>query len=247
MTDLPVPAALSAAEAALFLDLDGTLIALTDDPNSVTMPESVRQLLQHVASRVDGALALVSGRRIDALDKIVAPLKLPLSGLHGLERRSLEGVYDISRPPGAAGIDALRNAVLALEGTDPRFLVEDKGLTLAIHYRRITNKPYARELIGQAIGALPPNVIQQSGQDLIELRPEGLTKGSAIEAFMLEPAFRHRVPVFIGDDTTDEFGFGAVNQLGGVSIKVGPGPTSAKARLDNPAAVLAWLANCAAL
>ncbi|MGE0486230.1 MAG: trehalose-phosphatase [Gammaproteobacteria bacterium] len=228
---------------ALFLDLDGTLIEFGDTPLAVNVSPTLLDLLERLAAACAGALAVVTGRNLATLDRLLAPLVLPVAGLHGLERRDAHGrVY-----PPPSGLRALLEPPGArLHGfaaREPGLLVEDKGAALALHYRAAPSAA-ARVLEFAAILAaeLPPELVVQRGHEVIEVRAAGADKGTAITAFMAEAPFAGRRAVFIGDDRTDEHGFEVINARGGTSIKVGAGDTLAKARLADPAAVRAWLA-----
>lgn len=231
-----------ARDWALFLDVDGCLVEFTDDPAATTVPEALVSRLLELSDMLDGALALVSGRRIAALDRMFAPARFPAAGLHGLELR-IGGDTVGSR--GHAGAEALRavaaEAGRALSGF-PGVLVEDKGLALALHWRaRPDAEPHVRAFAGRALARLPGYCLQP-GNCVVELRPEGADKGSAIAAFMEHAPFRGRRPVFAGDDLTDEHGFGQVAAMGGIGVLVGGrGDSAASHGLADPAAVRAWL------
>lgn len=234
---LPPPPAPS-ADWALFLDVDGTLLDLAPTPEAVRVPPDLVDDLQRVHEGLDGALALVSGRRVEMLDTFFAPLKLPAIGLHGLQRRH-DGEIELDPPHELASVAA---AARQLAAKFPGSLVEDKGITIALHWR---GAPAAEEPLHEfASSALIdlPGYRLQPGHDVIELRPDGHDKGDAITALLDLPPFRGRKPVFIGDDLTDEHGFDAVNARRGITVLVGPrSPSSASHGLHDPAAVRAWL------
>ncbi len=224
-----------------FLDLDGTLIELAETPRGIRTPAGLPGLLERLHDRSGGALALVSGRTIEELDRALHGLRLPAAGLHGLERRGLHGRVHRCVP------DPRRSAPVWAGLADrikrhPGLLAEQKGAAFAIHYRRVPALAgYAHRLARQALAHLGPSYVLQSGKCVAELRPAGADKGDAVRAFLAEPAFRGRTPVFIGDDRTDEAGFAAVDAVGGISIKVGPGPSRARWRLADAKAVRGWL------
>ena len=226
---------------ALFLDVDGCLLELAEAPDEVTVPAPLPALLDQLAQRLDGALALVSGRALASLDTLFAPLQLTAAGLHGLERRS--AVATISSPPRSPALAAVHEEARVLADGFPGALVEDKGAALGLHWRRA---PHAADTLRSfAEAALPrlPGYRLQHGDHVVELRPAEGDKGSAIRALLDEPPFRGRVPVFAGDDITDESGFAVVNALGGVSVLVGDrAPSAAHFGLRDPAEVRAWLA-----
>jgi trehalose 6-phosphate phosphatase len=231
---------------ALFLDVDGTLLHIADRPDAVAVDDGAVALLAGVHAATAGALALITGRALADIDRLFDPLVLPVAGQHGFERRDARGRLHHHARPGAA-FDQARARCEAFGASRPGVLVEDKGLTLALHFR------LAPEAEGE-VGALAARIAAESGGALaiqrgkmvVELKPAGKDKGTAIAEFMAEPPFRGREPVFVGDDLTDEYGFSVVNGLGGLSVKVGDGPTEAGARLPDVTAVHAWLARVAA-
>lgn len=223
---------------ALFLDVDGTLLDFAGHPHAVELTPELIATLSSLRGLVP--VALISGRPIVDLDGLFAPLRLPVAGQHGAERRTANGrAIPMERP---AQMSAARDALAGFAEGRPGLLLEDKGLTLALHYRltpRLESeveammKAWMHKLGGQ-LTLLPGNMVY-------ELRPTATDKGAAIAAFMEEPPFAGRVPVFIGDDTTDEDGFRMVNRMGGLSVKVGGGQTVADWRLSGVATVLQWL------
>lgn len=232
------PPPLPARDWALFLDVDGTLLDLAATPGEVRVPDDLVGDLRCLHEALEGALALVSGRRVEVLDALFAPLRLPAIGLHGLQRRDGETVEH--EPP--HGLPSVLGAARDLAAKFPGALVEDKGITLALHWR---NAPAAEEPLHEfASSALIelPGYRLQPGRDVIELRPDGHDKGDAIVALLSIPPFRGRMPVFIGDDLTDEYGFDAVNARRGITVLVGSrAPSAATCALPNPAAVRAWV------
>jgi len=225
----------------LFLDVDGTLIELADTPLATYANDDLKRLLARVAERLHGALALVSGRSIEYLDALFAPLNLPIAGLHGVERRSAAGVLERSGID-PAHLDHARASLSALVAAHPGTLLEDKGRTIAVHFRLA---PHAEAVIRQSVtgivGSLGAGYHAQDGNMMIEIKPRGFSKGDAIGAFMREPPFAGRLPVFVGDDLTDLDGFAVVESHGGVSIGVGD-RVKGQYQLEDPAAVRAWLA-----
>jgi trehalose 6-phosphate phosphatase len=230
----------------LFLDVDGTLIELTDSPLETFADPELKTLLSAVAERLGGAVALVSGRSIDYLDALFAPLRLPAAGLHGVERRKATGVMH-----GASFVDTQldpsREAVAALVHAHPGTSIEDKGRTIAVHFRMA---PQHEASVRQALIAiakpLGSNYHIQDGNKVLEIKPRGFTKASAIKAFLHEPPFSGRMPVFVGDDLTDQDGFKIVEDQGGISIAVGD-RVRGQFRVENAAAVRDWLESIAAL
>ena len=243
MTQTPPPPSL---EWCLFLDVDGTLIELTDSPLATFADDELKSLLREVAERLGGAAALVSGRSIEYLDALFSPLRLPAAGLHGVERRKASGAMH-----GASFVDRqldrARAAVKELVEAHPGTSIEDKGRTVAVHFRMA---PEAESSVREALIAiakpLGSNYHIQDGNMVFEIKPRGFTKATAIKAFMQEPPFSGRRPVFIGDDLTDQDGFTMVEEQGGLSIAVGD-RVRGQFRLENAAAVRGWLEGIAAL
>lgn len=241
---LPAPPFLSDA-CALFLDVDGCLVGFEDDPASVRIESSLVARLDAVAARLGGALALVSGRSIASLDRLFAPALFAAGGLHGLERRGAMTPAVCAVPVPVFDPVLWRTLVTdarAWLAGYPGARVEDKERTLALHWRAAPEaEDRARAFARQALARLPGYELQP-GNRVLELRPAGTDKGCAIAAFLREPPFAGRRPVFAGDDLTDEHGFALVNERAGISIVVGDRrPTSAKYRLADPAAVRGWL------
>lgn len=227
-------------DCALFLDVDGALLEFADAPGGVVVPDGLVARLSALSAQRGGALALVSGRDIATLDRLFAPLELACAGLHGLQRRHGDAMVDTIDAP--ARMDEIRAAARAVVAKYPGSLVEEKGPAIAFHWRA---EPLAASdfegLAAMAVMELPGYHLQH-GDHVVELRPAGADKGSAIEAFMREPPFAGRAPVFAGDDLTDEHGFEVVNRLGGTSVLVGTRePSQARCGLADPAAVRAWL------
>jgi trehalose 6-phosphate phosphatase len=234
------PPAASAAWA-FFLDVDGTLIGLADTPGSVRVDQPLLDLLGNLHKESGGAVALVSGRMIADLQSRIGLRQLPLAGLHGLERRDCAGrLWIHAAPPESKS--AVKEAVAPLLARHPGLLLEDKGLTLALHYRRAPAMAgYVHKLMASFANAPGQNLELQSGKFVVEIKPRGVDKGTAVVEYLAEYPFKGRMPVFIGDDLNDERGFAEVNKLNGISIKVGKGPSCARFRLPDVAAVHHWL------
>ena len=239
----PPPPAL---DWCLFLDVDGTLVELTDTPSQTQADPEIVSLLREVAERLGGALALVSGRRIRTLDELFAPLRLPAAGLHGVERRKADGSIQ-----GASFVDSqldgARAAIKALVDSHPGTLFEEKDRTIAVHFRMAPqSEQIVRESIIDIAKPLGSNYHIQEGSMVLEIKPKGFSKAAAIKAFLKEPPFTGRTPVFVGDDLTDQEGLRAVEDQGGISIAVGT-RVNAQYRLADAAAVGEWLQGIAAL
>jgi trehalose 6-phosphate phosphatase len=226
---------------ALFLDVDGTLLEFEDAPDRVVAHAELRNTLAEIHVSLGGALALVSGRSLEDLDAIFSPLRLPAAGLHGHERRDARG--DVHR----STVDETVLRWVSEEMQDfaekhPGALVEDKGLAVALHIRRAPSvSSQAEALVEKIENELPDSFRIQTGKMVFEVKPSGRSKGTAIAAFMSEPPFADRKPVFVGDDVTDEDGFRWVKAHSGKTIKVGPGSSDAQFRLHGVDAVSRWL------
>lgn len=226
---------------ALFLDLDGTLLDFSHDPAAVEVPSRLRAILAELPAATDGAIAFVSGRTLADLDRLLAPGEFPLAAIHGLERRDASGT--LTRADGDdTGIERMHRLLKTIVARHPETFIEDKGVTLALHYRRRPDlEPTLIDEVESGLEGIASNLKLLHGNSVLEIRPAGANKGTAIDAFMGEAPFAGRTPVFAGDDVTDEDGFRAVNALGGISVKVNSGPSAAAYRLSGTAAVLDWL------
>jgi trehalose 6-phosphate phosphatase len=227
---------------ALFLDVDGTLLDIADHPDEVRTTPRLKLLLRRARIELGGAVALVSGRAIADLDRLFAPLQLPAAGLHGIERRSADGTVHY-RTGLEERLHAAKRDLMQFVESHAGLLLEDKGAALALHYRN------APDLGGEAEAAIRGAAQRtgdgfhvQAGKMVFELKPAGQDKGTAVVEFMDEQPFAGRVPVFVGDDVTDEDGFAAVNELGGESLRVGPAADSAaRYRIAGVEDLLSWL------
>ena len=228
------------ADCALFLDIDGTLAEFADTPDAVRIEEEIAVALPRLVDELDGALALVTGRAITSADRLFPGLTLPIAGQHGCERRDAAGTIHL-HAANKATQGKLRKLLNDLAKRHPQLLLEDKGAALALHYRRVPElASIVHETLRREVGEVEGYELQP-GKMLLEVRPGGRDKGTAIDDFMAEAPFAGRVPVFVGDDLTDEHGFAAIEKLDGWTVKVGPGPTVARFRLADCAAVRHWL------
>lgn len=225
---------------AFFFDVDGTLAAIQSRPDEVFIPEQVIAHLDRLSRLTEGALALVSGRPMAELDALVAPLHLPLAGVHGAERRDgQDNIERLSLPEDvASSLSSLLSEAMA---TLPDTQLETKGMAFALHYRRAEHYQQEVLALAEAMTERFPMLALQPGKCVVELKPKGVNKGAAIDAIMQQAPFAGRTPVFIGDDLTDEAGFTVINAMEGVAIKVGEGQTEASFRLPDVAAVYHWL------
>ena len=235
------PAHPAGAAWALFLDFDGTLVEFAMTPDAVVIPSKLCAILSACMEAFGGAVAIVSGRPIAAVDALLDPLKLPTAGLHGLELRMPDGTVEQGAHP-VTGLAEIRARFLSLACEDARLVVEDKGSSLALHFRRAPERERELlDLVAEAAARHHGHHVMH-GKMVLEVRPAHADKGTAVTRFLETSRFSGRVPVFAGDDITDEDGFAAVNRHGGISIKVGAGETAASYRVPNVAALHDWLA-----
>lgn len=228
-------------EWAYFLDVDGTLLDIADTPGAVQVDMALLDLIARLHGASGGAMALVSGRSLSDLESMLDLPRLPMAGQHGLERRDIAGRLWIHAAPPTAKC-AIQEALVPVLARHHGLLLEDKGLTLALHYRLAPHlAAYAHRLMAGLLNAAGGGLEIQRGKRVVELKPAGIDKGTAVAEYLTEPPFRGKRPVFIGDDLNDERGFAVVNQLDGISIKVGKGGSCAHFRLPDVAAVRRWL------
>jgi trehalose 6-phosphate phosphatase len=240
---MPALPALDVTEpVAVFLDFDGTLVDIAERPDLVSVPAALLTTMQDVHDRLNGALALVSGRSIADLDALLAPLQLPMAGVHGSEHRDQTG--HLSSVDSSSIPASVRRRMTALAESDPGLILEDKGSSLALHYRQ---SPARESLIRTELNTIFENLGQDfvllDGKMVVEIRPNGVNKGTAVEKFLTNPPFTGRRPIFIGDDITDEDAFRVVNRLKGYSVKVGSRSQHSAAlyELEDVNAVRDWL------
>ncbi|WP_122522144.1 trehalose-phosphatase [Pannonibacter phragmitetus] len=228
-------------DSALFLDFDGTLAALALRPELVDVDEQVISFLSRINDCLGGAVAILTGRPISQIDGFLHPLALPAAGLHGLEWRSTAAA-DPVRAKASPDLQYLRRSVEASGLLADGIMLEDKGAAIALHYRSVPHLEGALEAyLARTLTGLPDLHVLR-GKMVMEVKPATHDKGLALRQFMELPPFRGRVPVFAGDDVTDEDAMAAALALGGSALKVGEGPTCAPARLPDVAAVTDWLA-----
>lgn len=226
---------------AYFLDVDGTLVEIAETPGEVRVPIELKTIISLAHHCCDGALAVISGRAIHDLDLLLGLPQLPMAGQHGLEIRNARGETRHPAPLGN-GMKGMLDHLHHLQTRHPGLLLEDKGASLAIHYRKAPTLGSYLSRVLKGIAAEQPDLHIQRGKYVYELKPNGCDKGTAVLELMAAPPFAGRKPVFIGDDLTDEHGFAAINRMGGISIKVGNGPTRAQYRIASVDAVRGWLA-----
>jgi trehalose 6-phosphate phosphatase len=229
-------------ESAILLDVDGTIVDLAPTPREVWIPPSLRHVLSRLVERTEGAVALVSGRSVNDLDLIFAPLLLTAIGGHGAEFRSINNGQRTSPKP--APLDpTLKRRLATIAEAGPGIIVEDKGYSLALHYRLAPSKEaLIRAEVARICADFAPDSIEiLPGKQVIEIKRAGFSKATGVRMLMTYPPFVGRRPIFIGDDTTDECVFAIMPELNGLAISVGrkvPGVTSSFA---TPEKVRAWL------
>jgi trehalose 6-phosphate phosphatase len=236
-----VPRSIPLEGTAVFLDLDGTLAPIEAVPEAV-VPSATRTALLIAATKaLKGRLAIISGRSIHDVDRILEGAVVPVAAVHGLERRNAIG--DLLHSAQGFFPDDVRGQVAEFAARYPGVFMEDKGSSIALHFR---TAPHARNGIHDLVCGLASTseLMVQEGAMVFELRLRGANKGDALRAFMAEAPFIGAIPAFIGDDLTDEDGFEAAAALGGYGILVGKErPTLANHHLDSVDDVYRWLAN----
>ncbi len=235
---------------ALFLDFDGTLVEIAPTPSSVRAAPYLPDLLERLEARLGGALALVTGRPVADVDHFLAPYRPAVAGVHGRDLRLPRSGERFREPVDATALAEARSRLTAAAARFPGTLLEDKGESIALHYRNASPEVgeaaraearAAAEASGGAVKLLP-------GKMVAELVPVGVDKGTAVERLMARVPFAGRTPVFVGDDVTDEAGFLVAGRLGGLGVRIGDGAdaTAASCYFPNVAALHAWLRRAAA-
>jgi|WetSurMetagenome_2_1015567.scaffolds.fasta_scaffold120622_2 trehalose 6-phosphate phosphatase len=219
---------------ALFLDLDGTLLDIAERPEAIVVPHALIPALRAAAAWLDGALAIVSGRTLLNIDAILSPLVLPCAGEHGAVVRLPGGAIE-EADPACAVPGAWKRQIESVAGTWPGVAVEMKEFNVTVHFRQVPDRQ------DDVLALLKQTVDGGSGFEVLparmayELRHSTLTKASAVRSFMRMPPFAGRIPVFVGDDVTDEDGFRAAEGLSGLALHV------ATSFGGKPAHVRQWL------
>ena len=223
---------------ALFLDFDGTLADIAPQPDAVRMAPELVATLAALSARLDGALAIVSGRPVSDLDRFLAPLRPPLAAEHGAVLRFADGSV-VRRPP--PDLRHVQQVAGALASEHPGLLFERKSAAIALHYRGAPHLgTLCLDMLAHAVAADPDLAILH-GKYVVEVKPAAVDKGKAIASLMADEPFGGRLPLFAGDDVTDEAGFACVQAMGGSGIKVGDGETLAMHRCGAPDDVREWL------
>lgn len=238
MLDTRVPPAGLLQGAALFLDFDGTLVEIAETPDAVTVDARLGGILRRLGERLNGRLAVITGRAAGQIQRLV-PLDLLVVGSHGVEFVGKDGLGRTPRRP--QELDVVLEAMRNLAKQQPGLIVEEKPLGAVLHFRQCASAE--EECVGLATRLAAHHGLHlQRGKMMIEVRASGGDKGTAIRTLMREPPMAGTRPVFMGDDLTDEPGFVAAAELGGTGILVGEErETAAGYRLDGVEAALAWL------
>ncbi|HEV7346093.1 MAG TPA: trehalose-phosphatase [Devosia sp.] len=236
-----IAAAPNAPQLAIFTDFDGTLVEIAETPDGVEVPDSLAPQLERTARELDSAFAVITGREISDIDRYLAPLHLPVAGAHGTQRRRADGVVETVDPAAITGAAEIAEALSPLVMAHPSLIIETKEGAVALHYRQAPELENAVRIAMEEAVLGVPGFTLVPGKMVLEARPAGANKGTALRAFMREVPFVGRTPIFIGDDTTDEDGFIAAQELGGVGIKLGEGETAARMRIANVASVHALI------
>jgi trehalose 6-phosphate phosphatase len=243
---VPVPASLvpHLNQTAILLDIDGTLLDLAPTPREVWVPPGLSKTLNRLLARTSGALAMVSGRSLNDIDLIFAPDQFPAVGGHGAEMRVQTDSESVAThaPP----MDKeLKRRLAAIAKLSPGILLEDKGYSLALHYRLA---PHAEKAIYEAVSLiradLPNAPIEVlPGKCVCEIKHSGFNKATGVRELMTHEPFKGRRPLFVGDDVTDESVFAIMSELGGMAFSVGRRAKGVAGHFDDPSDVRAWLAH----
>jgi len=238
---IPLPSA-DLRDIAVLLDIDGTILDIAPTPGAVIVPASLRQTLTRLSRETGGALALVSGRPLGDIDHLFAPLRLPAIGGHGAEIRP--SPHDGPETEHAHALDGgLRDRLAELAVGAPGVLVEDKGYSLAVHYRLA---PEQEGRVKRAVAAIRADWPQEAievlpGKSVVEIKPARFHKGAAIRELMRHKPFAGRRPIFVGDDTTDESAFAVMPEFNGMGFSVGREVPGTAHCFAGPSDVRRWL------
>ena len=236
--DLPSPDLPSLDGAALFLDFDGVLVDFAPAPDLVRPEPYIVDTLAALADRLDGAVAMVTGRPLADIDRFLAPLTLPAAGQHGREVRLPSRPAVEAVPP---DLSAEEEAVRAFVVDHPGTAAERKSAAVGLHYRQAPEHEQAARDLMERLADARDELTLMRGKMIFELKEAGVHKGLGVETLMRGKPFKGRTPVFVGDDVTDEDGFRAAQALGGAGVKVGEGATEATHRVPDLWTVHRWL------
>ncbi len=232
---------------ALFLDVDGTLLDIADRPDRVAVPRELVAALAEAERKLDGALALISGRELDEIDRLFRPLKLRAAGVHGAELRFDPDAAPLRSPETTELPASLWNGLTSALSRFPGTFAENKRYSFTVHYRLAPEAEASlREAVMRLVQAEPQIAVEvMNARRAIELKAPGYDKGRAVAAFLSVPPFLGRMPIYVGDDTTDEAGFAAVSSRGGLAYSVGRRRTGSRGVFARPSDVRDWLAEFA--
>jgi trehalose 6-phosphate phosphatase len=226
---------------AWFFDVDGTLLEIASSPARVVVHDELAPAIVRLNELSGGAVSLITGRSITNIDTLLDLPEIAIAGQHGLELRWPSG-KTVSREFNKKAFGEICDRLTTLVANHPGLILELKGMSVALHYRLAPRLAgYVHRTMRELQRLYPSDFTLQKGKRVVELKPVGADKGQVIRELMTSEPFRGRVPVFIGDDLTDEAGFEAVNEMSGYSVKVGKGATAAKFQLPNVAGVRKWL------
>ncbi|KIT17521.1 trehalose-phosphatase [Jannaschia aquimarina] len=238
--DLPPP-----EETALLLDFDGTLVEIAERPMEVRVSDRVVRLLDRAQERLQGRIALISGRTIEDLEHFLPSFDGPLVGIHGTEYR-IEGEREVSAKVDAAIVSRLHRLVEDFVALRPEFVAETKPSGVVLHYRQAEDKAAHVMKFMEALACAAQGFKLQPALMAYEIKPEGVGKDTAVQHLMELPAFEGHKPIYAGDDLTDEAGIKAAQALGGLGIKIGDAESAARHRLATPSDLIDllehWLA-----
>lgn len=242
MSNFSPPLPTDFSKLAMLLDVDGTILDLAATPREVFVPHSLRDTLARLWERTGGAVAFVSGRPVNELDLIFSPLQLPAIGGHGAELRTIAGAA-----PGAPRLPPLdpnlKRRFAAIAESGPGIVVEDKGYSLALHYRLAPDKArMVREAAARICADLDTTPVELlPGKAVMEIKQPGFTKATAVRELMSFPPFAGRRPLFIGDDVTDLGVFEIMPEFHGFGISVGRNVPGVEICFERPEDVRGWL------
>lgn len=246
MTAVPTLLASDLRRCAILLDIDGTILDIAPSPRQVSVPAELRQTLARLQELTGGALALVSGRSIKDIDLIFSPLRLAAIGVHGAEMRAAGDAPIQTRTVPLS--EPLKRRLSKVTELGDGILFEDKGYSLALHYRQVPAKePEVLGAISKIRASFPQEAVEVlPGKFVVELKPAAINKGEAVRELMHHRPFAGRHPIFIGDDTTDLAVFDIVPKFGGRAYSVGDITANVDGRFETPGIVRSWLARIAA-
>lgn len=246
MAVVSTPLASDLHRCAILLDIDGTILDFAPSPRQLSVPAELRQTLARLAGLTGGALALVSGRTIDDIDRIFSPLRLAAIGVHGAEMRTGGDAPVQTRATPLS--EGLKRGLAKVADLGPGILVEDKGFSIALHYRQ---SPASEPDVLSAIRTICADAAQETieilpGKFVVDIKPAAINKGDAVDELMQLPPFTGRRPIFIGDDLTDLSVFDIVPKFGGLAYSVGGIAADVDGHFETPEIVRSWLARIAA-